>query len=233
MTASLVTFRHAARRHAYTLLLAAAATSASAGEDPRVVAVDAAPVPVVGRACEGCEAALHGMPSALGGRLRLAAPDEAGERLLLHGRVLDRRGTPVEGIVLYVYQTDASGVYPAVDDAAIDGTARRHGRLRGWVRSEADGGYRIETVRPGTYPGTDIPQHIHVHVIEPGCATYFIDDVLFDDDPWLTAAARRQLVRGAGGDGIVRAIRGVDGWVAQRDVVLGRAIPRYPACGRG
>lgn len=219
------------RRLAFALSLFAAATSKAGDVEP--VVVDTAAVPVVGHACEGCEAVFHRLPSSLGAVLRLAPQDEAGERLLLDGRVLDRRGAPVEGVVLYVYQTDASGVYPAADATVADGEARRHGRLRGWVRSAADGGYRIETVRPGGYPGTDIPQHIHVHVLEPGCATYFIDDVLFDDDPRLTPTARRRLASGVGGDGIVRAIGGADGWVARRDVVLGRGIPDYPACGRG
>lgn len=208
---------------AFVAALAALAGTALAVEAPR-------PVPVVGAACEGCDAVFDGMPATIDTRLVLAPADEPGERLVLDGRVLDRRGRPVEGVVIYAYQTDASGLYPR-STAAVGPAARRHGRLRGWVASGTDGGYRIETVRPGAYPGEDLPQHIHVHVVEPGCGTYFIDDVMFADDPLVDPASLAEPAMG--GRGLVEPRR-VDGvWQARRDVVLGLAVPGYPACGRG
>ena len=75
-----------------------------------------------------------------------------------------------------------------------------------------------------------MPQHIHLYVIEPGCALYYIDDVLFRDDPHLTPAVARKMDHGRGGSGIVTPERVADGWQATRDIVLGRNIPGYPAC---
>jgi protocatechuate 3,4-dioxygenase beta subunit len=189
--------------------------------------------PLVGHPCDGCEGAFDGLPADIPAELELAHLDPAGEPLTLEGRVLDRAGRAMPGIVLYVHQTDASGIYP--EPATDVGRAgARHGRLRGWVRSDAEGRWRIRTVRPGGYPGTDIPQHVHMQVIEPGCATYYLDDILFKDDPRLTAAQRATLERGTGGPGtlIPRGARD-SGWHARRDVVLGQGVPGYPACGKG
>ncbi len=112
------------------------------------------------------------------------------------------------------------------------GTGRpgvRHGRLRGWARTDAAGEYQFDTIRPGGYPGTGIPQHVHMHVIEPGRCTYYIDDILFTDDPRLAAAQRANYDRGRGGSGIATPTKGADGiWNVQRDIRLGEKIPGYP-----
>jgi len=67
-----------------------------------------------------------------------------------------------------------------------------------------------------------------MHVIEVGHCTYYIDDILFEDDPRLTAEARRQSSRGRGGNGVVKPARDGGSWVVVRDIVLGEKIPGYP-----
>jgi protocatechuate 3,4-dioxygenase, beta subunit len=176
--------------------------------------------PVVGGPCDGCEAVFVGMPAVIESSARIAPTDEKGEPLVLEGTVRRADGTPAEGIVVYAYHTDAGGVYPT-------GTTR-HGRLRAWVRSDAKGQYRFATIRPGAYPSRDVPQHVHLHVIEPGKGTYYIDDVNFDDDPLLTAEYRRRLRAGRGGYGESHPERDARGvWHVRRDIVLGRNIPGY------
>jgi intradiol ring-cleaving dioxygenase-like protein len=180
--------------------------------------------PVIGGPCEGCEHVFAGLPAELGSRSRIAPPQEPGEPMIIEGVVRSAEGKPVEGIIVYAYHTDAGGVYPR-------GTTR-HGRLRGWARSGSDGRYRFDTIRPGGYPGLDTPQHVHMHVIEPGRATYPIDDIIFADDPRLTAEHRRQMRRGRGGDGLARPTRNAAGvWRVQRDIALGRSVPGYPKRG--
>lgn len=181
--------------------------------------------PVVGLPCEGCEAVFDGLPAEVEPVACLAPAGEPGTPLRLEGTVRDATGAPAAGVVLYAYQTDAKGVYPP-DPRATTEAARRHGRLRGWARTGADGRYRFDTVRPGSYPSRDTPEHVHMHVIEPGRATYYLDDVLFDDDPLLTPARRRH--PGRGGPGIVTPRRDGGGWVVTRDVVLGANVPGYP-----
>lgn len=190
---------------------------------------DAVTTPVVGLPCEDCEVPLIGMPEALAASARLAPADEPGQRLHLAGRVTDAQGRPRPGVIVYAHQTNQQGVYPG-ERTDQDPGARRHGRLRAWVATDAGGRYAFSTIRPGSYPGTRMPQHIHLYVIERGCALYYIDDVLFRDDPYLTPAVARRAAQGRGGPGIVTPERIADGWEATRDIVLGRGIPGYPGC---
>lgn len=142
--------------------------------------------------------------------------------MILEGTVTDAAGRPAAGAIVYAYHTDDGGIYPAA--------ATRHGALRGWARTGEDGRYRFETIRPGGYPGQSIPQHVHMHVIEPGRATYWIDDVHFTDDPRFDAERGRARESGRGGSGIVTPHRDDDGvWRARRDIALGKNVPGYPA----
>ncbi|MEO8195614.1 MAG: hypothetical protein ABI689_02715 [Thermoanaerobaculia bacterium] len=197
---------------------------------PQTRAADAAPArePVVGLPCEGCEAVFAGMPARLETRARIAPLGELGEPLQIAGTVFDGAGRPAAGIIVYAYQTDAAGHYPP-DEARRGQPGARHGRLRGWARSDAHGEYVFDTIRPGGYPGTDIPQHVHMHVVEPGRCTYYIDDLLFDDDPRLTVANRASYLLGRGGSGLAVPTKDGDGvWQVRRDIRLGEKIPGYP-----
>jgi len=112
-------------------------------------------------------------------------------------------------------------------------TDARHGRLRAWAKTDAQGTYRFVTIRPGGYPNTDIPEHIHLHVIEPGRCTCYIDDVVFEDDSRLTPRPRAAHDRGRGGSGVIRPTRDSSGtWQARCDIRLGAGISDYAQCGR-
>lgn len=176
--------------------------------------------PVIGGPCQGCEFVFHGLPSSLTSEGRIAPPGEPGEPIVLKGTVRRPDGTPAAGVVVYAYHTNADGVYPK--DTTF------HGRLRGWVRSDAEGRYRFTTIRPAGYPDGAECAHIHMHVIEPGVGTYYIDNIIFDDDPDLPRRLRQQSANGRGGSGLTypKKIDGV--WHIQRDIALGRNIPNYP-----
>ncbi|MBK6316264.1 MAG: hypothetical protein IPF53_18725 [Blastocatellia bacterium] len=176
--------------------------------------------PVVGGPCEGCEYVFVDMPKTITSRAQIAPVDEKGEALVVEGTVRHSDGKAASGIVVYAYQTDAGGIYPA--------GSTRHGRLRGWARTDSEGHYRFATIRPGAYPGGSNPQHIHMHVIEPRKATYFIDDVHFTDDPLLTAKHRQGEESRRGGSGIGTPERDAQGvWHVRRDIVLGENVPGY------
>jgi len=67
-----------------------------------------------------------------------------------------------------------------------------------------------------------------MHVIEPGRGTYFIDDIVFRDDPRLTPEKLGELTRNRGGSGVATPRRGPDGtWLVERDIFLGKGIPGY------
>lgn len=184
--------------------------------------------PVVGLPCEGCGAVFEGMPEILAANSTLASPEEPGQRMRIVGTVFAEDGRPAPGVIVYAYHTNARGIYPT--DERFRGQAGfRHGRLRGWAKTDGNGRYRFDTIKPGGYPDTDIPAHVHMHVIEVGRCTYYIDDILFEDDPRLDAGKRRQLIRGRGGSGLVSPAKDADGnWTVTRDIFLGAEIPGYP-----
>lgn len=186
--------------------------------------------PIVGLPCEGCEAVFDSKPEVLSSRSRIAPMDEPGAPLTLTGQVTDQAGQVAPGVIVYAYHTDRTGIYP-LPRTPTGEAARRHGRLRAWAQTDAHGWYRFDTIRPGSYPGRDMPEHIHMHVIEPGRATYYIDDVKFRDDPKLKSRQIKQLSRGRGGDGIVTPERRQGVWWVRRDIVLGLGIPGYPESG--
>lgn len=213
-------------RRAHPALPRAAAALAAFGAAVALAAPSAAREPVVGGPCEGCEAVFEEMPETLTARARIAPPDAGGEPLVIEGRVSGADGAPRAGIVVYAYQTDASGIYPRHPRGI------RHGRLRGWARTDDEGRYRFDTIRPGGYPDSGIPQHVHFHVVEPGRCTYWIGDLLFDDDPRLTPRERARAVDARGGSGLASPARDADGaWRARRDIRLGLGIPGYERCG--
>ncbi len=181
--------------------------------------------PIVGGPCEGCEWVFADRPETIGARARIAPEDAEGERLVVAGTVSDRSGAAHAGIVVYAYQTDAGGIYPRHPEGV------RHGRYRGWAVSDESGRFTFDTIRPGGYPGTGIPQHIHLHVIEPGRCTYYLGDLLFDDDPRLGARDRARAATARGGSGLATPTRDLDGaWHVRRDIVLGLGIPDYERC---
>ncbi len=169
-------------------------------------------------ACEGCEAVADRDPATLPAHLVLAPPDEPGEPLRLSGRVISADGNPVAGVVVYAHQTNAAGLY--ANGTPETEWSRRHGRLRGWVKTGPDGRYSFATIKPAPYPNDTMPAHIHLFIGEPGRRPYYIDDVVFEGEFGVTDAYRNaQELRG--GSGIVRLVRASDGiWLAHRDIVL-------------
>ena len=125
----------------------------------------------------------------------IVTPEEPGERLLVTGTVRDEAGHVVPGALIYVYQTNAAGWY-ASDRPHILGPGgdEGHARLFGYMTTGPDGRYELRTIRPGSYPGTNNPQHIHFEVVAEGHRER-ITELLFDGDPLLTEGTRRRAAR--------------------------------------
>ena len=171
--------------------------------------------PTIGGPCEGCDWVFDGQPAKLASRARIAPVAEAGATMVIEGVVSSARGLPARGVVVYAYHTNQAGLYPPAGN--------RHGRLRGWAITDAQGHYRFDTIRPGAYPERNVAEHVHMHVIEPGVGTYYIDNLEFEDDP--LNPRRRGAERG--GNGLMLPQRRDGVWQARRDIVLGRNIPGY------
>jgi len=175
--------------------------------------------------CEDCELMFEGMPKSLMWSTQIADEKEPGELMIVSGTIFKSDGkTPAPGVILYVYHTDAKGIY---SPASGQKDAKRHGHLRGWMKSDEQGRYQFTSIRPASYPSRNAPQHIHPIIQESESSIYWIDEYLFDDDPLLTQDERaRQQKRG--GPGIIHLVKNNRGvWIGGRDIVLGMNIPNY------
>lgn len=175
-------------------------------------------------ACEGCESVAERHPDGVSWMAILAGPSEPGERMRLTGQVFRPDGvTPAPSVIVYAHHTNAAGLY--ADGSPETVWSRRHGRLRGWARTNIDGRYVFETIKPAPYPDLSMPAHVHLFVGEPGRRPYYIDDAVFDGEFGVDEAyRRRQELRG--GSGIVRVTRGADGVL---EAVRNIRLERHPA----
>ena len=77
-----------------------------------------------------------------------------------------------------------AGVTVAVAGYERDGTEPDR-RLKVFLRSDAQGAWSFDTVRPGAYPGGKIPAHIHFEVAAAG-RTPKLFEIVFEGDPFVT-----------------------------------------------
>lgn len=159
--------------------------------------------------------------------------NQQGEKILITGTIFREDGiTPAPGIELYYYQTNVAGRYihiPAMSRSMPPNSlGQTHGYIRGWVQTDSLGNYYIFTVRPGNYPDESTPQHIHLTITEPmKKISYYIDDVFFDDDIFLTESERKK-AENRGGNGIVNLQSKNGIATGERNITLGLNIPNYP-----
>jgi protocatechuate 3,4-dioxygenase beta subunit len=182
----------------------------------------------VGGGCEGCEAIYRDAPSFEKLSWMDTLPDfnEPGPKLIISGVIYQPDGkTPAPNVILYVYHTDQTGHYTPTPEQT--GWAKRNGRIRGWMKTNAKGQYKFYTLMPGHYPGTTVPAHIHPIIKESNKNEYYIDEYLFDDDSSLTTAERKKQEQ-RGGSGIIKLKEKNGMLVGERDIILGLNIPGYP-----
>ena len=182
---------------------------------------------LVGGGCDGCEIMFVGMPTNIYSVDTSDGWTEKGQKLLVTGRVYKIDGkTPAPNVTIYYWQTDNKGYYSPAK--GMDENAKRHGHIRGWVKTDKNGNYSIYTIKPAPYPNENIPAHIHTSIKEPNIDNeYYIDEFTFDDDKLLTGEKRKAL-ENRGGSGILRVLISDDLQIAEHNIILGLNIPNYP-----
>jgi protocatechuate 3,4-dioxygenase, beta subunit len=110
-----------------------------------------------------------------------------GERMILHGRVLDGNGRPVRNTLIEIWQANSAGRYkhhvdrhPAPLDPNFSGAGR--------CMTDDEGRYRFVTIKPGAYPWKNHPNawraaHIHLSLFGPAFATRLVTQMYFPGDP--------------------------------------------------
>jgi protocatechuate 3,4-dioxygenase, beta subunit len=118
---------------------------------------------------------------------RQHAGEPQGQRIVVHGRVLDSDGRAVPHTLIEIWQTNAGGRYRHANDnwpAPLDPNFTGLGR----TVTDSMGRYRFVTIRPGAYPWRNHhnawrPAHIHFSLFGRAFTQRLITQMYFPDDP--------------------------------------------------
>ncbi|MFY8036502.1 MAG: intradiol ring-cleavage dioxygenase [Cyclobacteriaceae bacterium] len=180
----------------------------------------------IGGGCDGCELMYVGIPNELSSIHTSSGWVEGNHKLIVTGRVFQLDGkTPAPNIIVYYWHTDEHGLYSS--DQHVPKEALRHGKLRGWVKSDENGNYTIQTSRPAAYPNENIPQHIHLSIKEKELSEYYAD-LYFDDDPLYLPHQKKYGKSDRAGTELLRVLKHDKHEVAEHNIILGLNIPNYP-----
>ena len=110
-----------------------------------------------------------------------------GERMVVHGKVINEKGQPVPHTLIEIWQANAAGRYVhKVDkhDAPLDPNFVGAGRCM----TDAEGNYHFYTIKPGAYPWGNHPNawrpnHIHLSLFGPNITTRLVTQMYFEGDP--------------------------------------------------
>jgi protocatechuate 3,4-dioxygenase beta subunit len=110
-----------------------------------------------------------------------------GERIIVHGRLLDSGGRPLPGQLVELWQANSAGRYdhkvdqhPAPLDPNFSGVGR--------ALTDSEGRYRFITIKPGAYPWGNHPnawraQHIHFSLTGRALPQRLVTQMYFPGDP--------------------------------------------------
>lgn len=115
--------------------------------------------------------------------------EPVGERIIVHGQVLDESGRPVPRTLIEIWQANAAGRYIHKNDqheAPLDPNFVGAGR----VLTNERGEYTFITIRPGAYPWKNHPNawrpaHIHFSLIGQNFTQRLVTQMYFPGDPLL------------------------------------------------
>jgi len=110
-----------------------------------------------------------------------------GERIRVHGRVLDENARPVAGTLIEIWQANAGGRYRHIKDSYFAPLDPNFGGC-GRTLTDDGGNYEFLTVRPGAYPWPNRandwrPMHIHFSIFGHAFGQRLISQMYFEGDP--------------------------------------------------
>jgi len=147
----------------------------------------------------------HPTPAHMSSRVQIVSNDEPGETLVVSGQVFapDSR-TPVPGIIVYAYNTDSQGYYG-------ENKTEYPPRLFGWMKTDDSGRFELRTIRPASYPGMQVPAHIHFTLWGNKYPLQWVDELRFEGDRYITPAMLAEDAQRGEFHLIQRVTRGEDG----------------------
>ncbi len=130
-----------------------------------------------------------------------------GERIIVHGRVLDEQGRGIPNALVEAWQANAGGRYRHKKDGYLAPLDPNFGGC-GRTLSREDGSYEFLTIRPGAYPWPNHvnnwrPMHIHLSVCGTGFGQRLITQMYFEGDPLI---AKCPIVKTIGSEKAIQAL---------------------------
>ena len=143
------------------------------------------------------EGRVHGLDHDL---TRQHEGEPQGQRIIVHGRVIDGDGRPLRNTLVEVWQANTYGRYthpsdpnPAPLDPNFDGAAI--------LTTDSEGRYRFKTIKPAAYPaGPNMMRPAHIHFQVTGRQDRLVTQMYFENDPYnatdpfLNSAGRKELL---------------------------------------
>lgn len=159
------------------------------------------------------------MPGNLTSIMKIPNTDTGAEKMTISGKMYKKDSkTAYADVILYAYHTDAKGEYSKKGNEK--GVQKWHGSHHGWCKTDKNGNYSIETIRPASYPNSTAPAHIHAAIKLPdNSKPFYITDFLFKDDPFLPKTISNKNSY-QGGSGIIDVQKTNNVWVGKRDFFL-------------
>lgn len=141
-----------------------------------------------------------------------AGESPIGERIILHGHVLDENARPVPNTLVELWQANAGGRYRHKKDTYLAPVDPNFGGC-GRTLTDESGAYFFRTVKPGAYPWRNRindwrPAHIHLSVFGAAFAQRLITQCYFEGDPLIPLCPIVQTIPDA--DAVERLIARLD-----------------------
>jgi protocatechuate 3,4-dioxygenase, beta subunit len=160
-------------------------------------------------------------PENVGWRAVIPPKNEPGDKLIISGTVYLPDGkSPAKDAIIYVYHTNIEGVYPKRGDEK--GNGEYHGYLRGWMKTNSNGKYEFETIRPAPYHSHGgEPAHIHYTVQAEEYPEYWLTATWFANDPRVTDEYTKSVQRSGGFSNIINLTKDDQSvYRGTRDIIL-------------
>ncbi|GGB42821.1 protocatechuate 3,4-dioxygenase subunit beta [Roseibium aquae] len=139
--------------------------------------------------------------------------DPIGERIIVHGHVMDENGRGLPGTLIEVWQANAGGRYRHTNDGYLAPLDPNFGGCGRCLTDDA-GYYAFRTIKPGAYPWPNStnswrPAHIHFSIFGRAFCQRLITQLYFEGDPLIPLCPIAQTIPDP---------RAIDGLTARLDM---------------
>lgn len=144
-------------------------------------------------------------PSEFSSKSRIAPINEPGIALIIKGTAYNPDGSLASDVIIHSYHRDAKGYDFGENDSEYNTW-----RIQGWAKTDKNGNFTFETIRPAADHLGREGGHIHFTTISEKYGNQWAPKVLFADDD-LISVSQRQRSNRLGKFGPIRKVEILDG----------------------